>query len=208
VEDSTAVDGQLVGVLLAAGFGRRFGGDKRVHALPDGTLMALASARQLQSACRHTVVVVRADDDFLASGMRDIGCTVVCCADAAQGMGHSLATAVLATRSAAGWLVALADMPFIRQESYRLVREALAAGLPIARPSYRGLPGHPVGFSAAWREELAVLTGDKGARDLVAEAGRSCAIVEVDDPGVIRDIDTPADLLSGAGREQRQLPRE
>lgn len=197
MEAFAAVDGQLVGVLLAAGFGRRFGGDKRVHALPDGTLMALASARQLQSACRHTVAVVRSDDDLLANGMRDIGCTVVCSADAAHGMGHSLATAVLATRTAAGWLVALADMPFIRQESYRLVREALAAGLSIARPSYRGQPGHPVGFSAAWGGKLAVLTGDRGARDLVAEAGRSCAIIEVDDPGVVRDIDTPADLLSG-----------
>jgi molybdenum cofactor cytidylyltransferase len=194
------MDGQLVGVLLAAGFGRRFGGDKRVHALPDGGLMALASARQLKLVCRHTLVVVRSDDDILAGWMRDIGCTVVCTADAAQGMGHSLASAVLATRKAAGWLVALADMPFIRQETYRAVKEALAAGSPIARPSYRGRPGHPVGISCAWREQLVALTGDMGARDLIREAGRSCTIIEVDDRGVIQDIDTPTDLLSGGSQ--------
>lgn len=185
--------GEIVGILLAAGFGRRFGADKRLVEI-EGLPLAVHSARKLQAACARSIVVLRPEDDALAGhpGLQE--CTVVRCADAERGMGHSLAVGVAASADAAGWLIALADMPFIDQASYRVVIDALLAGATLAQPSYQGRPGHPVGFTAAWRDSLLALSGDVGARELIRSAGAARIVCPLDDPGIHRDIDLPGDL--------------
>jgi molybdenum cofactor cytidylyltransferase len=98
--------------------------------------------------------------------------------------------------------VALADMPFIRAETFRAVREALESGALIAAPIDRasGRRGHPVGFSTALREELLELDGDEGARSVIARHLESVVLVAVDDPGIFRDIDRPEDLDRNVNR--------
>lgn len=184
-----------VGLLLAAGSSSRFGADKRWHRLADGTPMALRSAAALLSACSRVIVVLRRDDDELAERCTAIGCEVVRNPLSAAGMGTSLACGVAASRDAGGWLVALADMPFIQPDTYKAVIAALARGASIARPGYRGEAGHPVGFSAAWGAALAALAGDRGARDIIAAAGKACATIELEDRGVLQDVDRHSDGL-------------
>lgn len=185
--------GEIVGILLAAGFGRRFGGDKRLVEI-DGMPLAVHSARKLQAACAQTIVILRPEDDALADhpGLRE--CTVVRCAEAELGMGHSLAAGVTASADAAGWLIVLADMPDIDPATYRAVVDALRTGATLAQPCHQGCPGHPVGFGAAWRASLLALSGDVGARELIRSAGDSRVICLVNDPGIHRDIDLPSDL--------------
>jgi molybdenum cofactor cytidylyltransferase len=60
-----------------------------------------------------------------------------------------------------------------------------------------GQRGHPVGFSAACYAMLAALTGDKGSKAVVAAHADSLARIEVDDAGILRDVDTLADLKQG-----------
>lgn len=188
----------IVGLLLAAGRSRRFGADKRWQPLADGTPLALASAARLRAVCADVLAVVRPEDEALAEYLRVLGCAVVSCAEADGGMGHSLAAGIGASSDAAGWLVALADMPAIAPGSYRAVAAALEAGAALAVPAYRGRRGHPVGFAARWREELSALTGDRGARGLLqANPGQIVEII-VDDPGILADIDTPADLAASS----------
>ncbi|MCB1889728.1 MAG: nucleotidyltransferase family protein [Rhodocyclaceae bacterium] len=187
---------EVVGLLLAAGQGRRFGRDKRWATLHEGP-MALVAARQLVAACREVIVVVGEGDEALSEAVVAAGCRAIVCVDAAQGMGHSLAAGVRARRDAAGWLVALADMPFVRPETHRVVRDALLAGASVARACHGGRPGHPVGFDARWGDSLAALTGDVGARELVRRAGAARVDCEVPDPGCLRDVDRPADLPVG-----------
>ena len=187
-----------VGVLLAAGRGRRFGADKRLHAMADGAPMAVAAASQLLKVCAVVVAVVRPEDDELAARLQAVGCRICACPNADLGMGHSLAAGVTATPDAAGWLIALGDMPHIRPDSYRQVIAALHAGASIARPSYQGTPGHPVGFASAWFAQLSTLTGDAGAREIVRQAGKLCLSCPVNEPGVIADIDRPEDLQAQA----------
>lgn len=184
----------LVGILLAAGSGRRFGGDKLLHPLADGTPMAVAAARRLRQCCPETVAVLRPESAALARLLAGEGCVVVYASDAASGMGHSLAAGVGAAPDAAGWLVALADMPFIAPASYRRVAEALRAGAGIAAPTCARRRGHPVGFAARWQRELAALSGDSGARSLLAAHPEAIVLCETGDPGILRDIDTRADL--------------
>ena len=187
----------LVGILLAGGSASRFGSDKLLHPLPDGTPIAVASARNLIAAVPRVVAVVRPGAPDLERALRAAGAEVIVCERAAEGMGVTLAHAVRASGDAAGWIVALADMPFIRPETIRRVVEAVAGGASIAAPHYRGERGHPVGFARTIRGALEQLVGDAGAREIVKANPAALARVAVDDPGAVRDIDTPADLARG-----------
>lgn len=182
------------GILLAAGSGSRFGSDKLLHRLDGGTFMAVVAARRLQRACERTLAVLRPGSDRLAQALAAEGIEVVIGHESAAGMGHSLAAGVRAAANAAGWVVALADMPFIDPASHREVATALRAGAGIAAAEYRGRRGHPVGFARHWYGPLARLGGDTGARALLAGAPDEIVLCPVDDPGVLRDVDTVADL--------------
>jgi molybdenum cofactor cytidylyltransferase len=185
---------RVVGVLLAAGRGERYGGDKLLAPLADGTPMGVAACRTLVAALPVTIAVVRPHDVALAGLLRGAGATVVECMDASLGMGRSLAAAVSRTRDADAWIVALADMPWVRSTTIAALVAALDAGASIAAPVHRRRRGNPVGFAARWGGALCALRGDRGARDVVSAAGADLTTIDVDDDGVIRDVDLPGDL--------------
>lgn len=108
-----------------------------------------------------------------------------------SGMGDSLSAAVRARAGAAGWLVALGDMPWIRAQTHSRVADAMTAGHAVV-PLHEGKRGHPVGFDATYAQALMALSGDQGGRGLLQQ-GR-VTLIEVDDPGVLRDVDLPEDL--------------
>ncbi|MFM9436014.1 molybdenum cofactor cytidylyltransferase [Janthinobacterium sp. CG_23.3] len=186
----------VVGILLAAGRGRRFdpsgAHNKLLQPLAGGEAVAAASARHLLAAVGRVVAVVRGGDEALAAALRGAGCEVTFCADADDGMGTSLAHAVRHAREAGGWLVALADMPHVRPDTMRLLAEALGGGAGIATPLHQGRRGNPVGFGRVHLAPLLALQGDRGARELLKRY--PVRVVMVDDPGVLQDIDTRADL--------------
>jgi len=107
------------------------------------------------------------------------------------GMGFSIAAGVSATGDADGWLIVPGDMPMLRASSMVAVAQALEQ-YPVAYAQYRGQRGHPVGFSAELYSELVGLQGDEGARRLVARYPAQA--VDLDDPGVLLDVDTDEDL--------------
>ncbi|MBL8385952.1 MAG: nucleotidyltransferase family protein [Burkholderiales bacterium] len=180
------------GILLAAGASRRFGANKLLHTI-DGMPIACRAGASLAAALPGALAVTRSGSP-LAPMLADLGLTVVACPRADDGMGASLACAVAAAGDAAGWVVALADMPFILPASHARVARALAAGADLVAAAHRGVRGHPVGIGARFRDALLALEGDAGARHIVREHAALLRLVECDDPGVLRDIDTPADL--------------
>jgi molybdenum cofactor cytidylyltransferase len=188
----------VAAILLAAGSASRFGSDKLLHLLPHGVPIAVQAARHLRAVFDGKVfAVVRPDAKALADLLRKEGCEVVPCEHAADGMGASLACAIRAVHAAGavdGYLVALADMPFIRPSSIAAVRDELAKGSALAAPYFRARRGHPVGISSRFRDELVQLRGDEGAKKLLADRAADIVKVAVGDPAVLRDIDTPGDL--------------
>ncbi len=187
--------GNIRGILLASGSGSRFGSDKLMHPLaPGGDPIAVHAARNLAEALPGSVAVVRSANSRLARQLRAAGLRIAVCRDAAEGMGRTLAAGVRATAAASGWVVALADMPAIRPETIVRIAEALHEGATIVAPSYQGERGHPVGLARRFREDLQVLQGDAGARAILAAHRDWITLIEVDDPGVTKDIDTPGDL--------------
>lgn len=182
------------GILLAAGRSTRFGDDKLLHPLADGTPMALASARAMLRALPRLIAVVNADNRELARLFERDGVAMIAAPAGADGMGTSLAAGVAARPQARGWIVALADMPFIRPQSIAAVRDALAAGASLAAPVYHGQRGHPVGFAGEFRAALMQLGGDAGARGILRQHQSRLHLIAGEDPGVVRDIDHADDL--------------
>jgi len=188
------VTGGIVGILLAAGASTRFGADKLRAPLPDGTPVVLASARALLAGTDRALAVLRPERPELGELLAAQGMQTVVCRDAVTGMGASLACGVRAAHDAAGWVIALADMPFLRDATVAAVAQALRAGATIAAPVWNGRRGHPVGFDRQWYPALAALRSDTGARELLAAHADRITWVHCDDPGVVRDIDLPSDL--------------
>ncbi len=182
-------------VVPAAGPGRRFGADqhKLVQTLGAGTVLG-STIRSAIATGLPVVVVTTAALAPLASpwiATRDL--VVLADVDAARGMGHSIAVGVAVHADAGGWLVLPGDMPLVQPSSMLAVGHALGEH-PAAYAQYRGRRGHPLGFSAELYSELIALSGDEGARRLLMRYPASP--VEVDDDGVLIDVDTPADLAA------------
>ncbi len=182
------------GILLAAGAARRFGSNKLLHPLAGELPMALAALANLRSAVAHVIAVVRPGEALLADRLSGAGATVIECANAEEGMGASLAAGVSASGNVGGWIIALADMPYIRTQTIVEIAASLAAGAAIVAPVYRGERGHPVGLSSHFRAQLQALRGDEGARSVLRLNQGSVTLIDADDPGVCQDIDTPDDL--------------
>lgn len=186
----------VTGILLAAGQGARYGADKRLQPLADGTPLALVCARTLQTALPGSLAVVASPDGVLARLLAAAGLRVIVNPDARAGMGTSIARGVDACAGAGGWVIALADMPFVPAGVIRQVAARLDAGADLVAPAWQGRRGHPVGFAARHEPELRRLTGEYGARDILAAHRATLELIDTPERGVIIDIDTPAELAA------------
>lgn len=200
-------------VVLAAGSGSRFQGQHHKLAQPLGALSVLATTLQHAVASGLQVVVVTTEP--LAEHARHVVAAkdvvllppVGSASMEPLGMGYSIAAGVTARPHAFGWLVLPGDMPMVQPASLLAVGRALV-NHPVAYAQFQGRRGHPVGFAAELYSELATLSGDEGARRLL---GRYPSYgVEVDDPGVLLDVDTEDDLhalrlVQGSGGALRNI---
>lgn len=184
----------IVGILLAAGSGTRFGSHKLLHPLPDGTPMAVAALRKLAQGVDEVIVVVRPGDTRLMQLLAQEKVRMLPCAKADQGMGASLACGVRAAPDSGGWLIALADMPLVPREIICTLAARLKAGSAIVAPTYLGQRGHPVGFGHAFYPALSALSGDQGARHILQQNADRLTLIPSMNSGVLYDIDTQADL--------------
>ena len=185
---------RLTAIPLAAGSSRRFGGRKLLHPFSDGAPIGIHSARTLSTVLANTIAVVSADDVALVKRFVDQGLEVVINSEADTGMASSLVAGVQASKDSDGWLIMLADMPWVRQQTIQTLVDQLVAGASLVAPVYQGRRGNPVGFSAKWFDALSGLKGDTGARQLLRQNSHELFLLEVEDPGVLKDVDYPDDL--------------
>jgi molybdenum cofactor cytidylyltransferase len=184
-------------VVLAAGKGSRFlgvshklaqnlGGASVLgttlrHAIASHLPVVVVTTEALAGTARHHVA---ARDVVVLPEVGSAGQTLL-------GMGYSIAAGVAARPDAGGWLILPGDMPMVKTTTIQAVARELEHHAVVCA-QYKGRRGHPVGFSAELYSELALLSGDDGARRLVA---RYPALgLDLDDPGVLIDVDTKADL--------------
>lgn len=192
-------------IVLAAGMSRRFDAPTHKLAQPLGTSTVLGQTIQHAIESGLPVVVVTTEALLPEVSNRVAGRDVVLMAGQPRGaaaesrrasgigMGYSIAAGVAARPNADGWLVLPGDMPLLRPDTLRAVAAALPQQ-PVVYAQYQGRRGHPVGFSAELFSDLVQLAGDDGARRIVARYPSEG--VDVDDPGVLVDVDTTTDLAA------------
>jgi len=189
----------MIGILLAAGFSRRFGAsNKLLQPMADGRPIALAAAQNLIQAIPTCIAVVRPENTTLAALLQHAGLTVFSCKESEQEMADSLSAAIRFSdnfeAASHGFVIALADMPYIQPATIRTIANRLNSSESIIIPTYHGQRGHPVGFSAKYRSELENLQGDEGARSIVKRYADAVCLLACEDAGILADIDTPQDL--------------
>ncbi|MDM0104225.1 NTP transferase domain-containing protein [Variovorax sp. J22R24] len=178
-------------VVLASGRGERFtaagGIGYKLHAPMAGS-----------TVLEHTLAAVRASG--LPWHLEDAG---------HPGMGDSIAAAVRATAGAGGWLILPADLPLVQPATLQTVARALAGTSQAAQPHYRGARGHPVAFAANCGLQLAALSGNQGAAPILRALrdAQQVVEVEVDDVGIVTDIDTPEELARAEALMLERLSR-
>ena len=186
-----------VGILLAGGSGTRFDPTGRQNKLRQilagGEGVAVSTARLLLATLSEVIAVVGPNSDDLAQELRQAGCKVTISYESSKGMAHSLTNALRESIDASGWVIALADMPWIKSSTVSALAKALNDGAAIAAPVFKGRRGNPVAFSRTYLADLLALTGDEGAKRLLQRF--PVLEIDVDDSGVILDIDTPSDLV-------------
>ncbi len=179
-----------VGILLAAGQSTRFGGNKLLYPLSDDIPMVLQSARKLNSVMSTAVAVVDDLNSEVSKLLIREGMQVIENPHASAGMGTSIACGVASMAAAQGWVIVLADMPYIPESIIRSIVTGLGQGADIIAPVYQQQRGHPVGFSARHMRALTLLHDDRGAQGIIQLNSHSVELIKTTDRGVIDDIDT------------------
>ncbi|TNV19835.1 nucleotidyltransferase family protein [Buttiauxella sp. B2] len=185
-------------IIAAAGRAERFRkaggqGNKLNAQLTDGSVFA-QTLRHAQASGLTVHVVTRPENTQVQQLCleQQIPFTLI---DSA-GLGESIAAGVCATQHWHGWLIHLADMPFVPPELFVQVADALETH-ELVRPCANQQPGHPVGFARSHYEKLCLLSGDNGARELLR--GEAVHFIDVNDADSQRDIDLPLQLAQRSG---------
>ncbi len=184
---------KVIGLLLAAGAGRRMGGPKALMRHDDGTPWTVAARRVLlDGGCADTLVVLGAAADEAADLLGDV--PIARADDWDRGMGASLAVGLtaLAGTSAEAALVHLVDLPDVGTEVVRRMLARFDGSASLARAVYAGAPGHPVLVGRDHWSAIAAGTDAEGAREYLA--AHHALTVECGDLASGRDRDRPQDL--------------
>jgi molybdenum cofactor cytidylyltransferase len=185
---------QIAAVVLAAGFARRAAGvDKLLVPVAGKPIIRHVVDAVCEAGLDPVVVVIRPDASHIREALGDAPVTFVENPNAGGGLSTSLRCGIEALPQAcAGAAILLGDMPWVRTSTLRALTAALdhAADRSICVPVFDGTRGNPVVWSARFFPEIATLTGDAGARGLLARYPAAVHDVMVDDAGVLRDVDT------------------
>lgn len=178
-------------VIIGAGAGTRFGGPKAMATLPDGRTFLDVVVATVQAAGLGPIVAVLPPGVQAPAGVR-----VVTNANPAseQIASTRLGLAQLTNVAVSAAVLWPVDHPFIRLETVlALLDGARRTGAAIVLPTHDSRGGHPTMFHRdTWRELMTVATG--GARSVIQADASRVLRVAVPDPGVLRGVNTPADL--------------
>ena len=178
-------------LILAAGISKRFGSDKRTHLINRKPIIQ-KTIDIYSGECLNIHVVHRPKDQL--EQVVTTPCNWIEAPLAHLGMSQSIKAGVSVLKKQPWVIIALADMPYISKTTIKKLTEALNQGAVIARPSYQGRPGNPVGFSQIYYQQLMRLKGHDGAKELLSKERQKVQLIDVNDKGIVLDIDRKSDI--------------
>jgi molybdenum cofactor cytidylyltransferase len=191
---------RAVAVVTAAGSAERFGGKKLLAPIDGEPLLDHTIRSLLEGGVTEVIVVVgtdaRAELERDVNAMNDPRVRPVENPDPSRGMFSSIQIGV-ATASGDALLVLPGDMPFVRAATVRAVIDKYREKPAIVSPRYRGKRGHPVALPLSLRDEIRDTPATANLHEVIKKHADQRVDLEVDDPGINRDVDTPADLFDG-----------
>jgi molybdenum cofactor cytidylyltransferase len=198
----------MIAIVPAAGRSERFGSAKLLSPV-EGQPLLVRAIRSLLDAGVRDVLVVTAPGGAVQDAIRHLqpaGARIVINPDPDRGMFSSIQAAAAVWRAGAkpdGALVLPGDMPFVRPETVAAVIAAAARGDALVRPTFKSRHGHPVALP--WRAAEAISRADPHAnlKAVLASSGIEHLDLDVDDPGVLRDVDMPEDLRTSGPPDPR-----
>ncbi|MCH2191725.1 MAG: nucleotidyltransferase family protein [Gammaproteobacteria bacterium] len=183
-------------ILLAAGYAQRFGGDKLLADLPSGKSVLAETVSVYEKIFEKIAIVCRPEqiESFGLAISSNAALNFIPNNLATNGISQSISLGVTNVDCSKGWLIALADMPFVQASTVKsIIQKSREA--EIVRPIHHGMIGNPVYISKIYQRDLQQLDGDRGARVLINNVDQSGVFnLVVDDVGVCQDIDIRKDL--------------
>ena len=190
-------------LVLAAGESRRFGRSCKLAAdFTTSKSVFETTLETILSVSRKVMVVTRQHNHAVIQLADRLGVEYSLVPDSPMGIGESLRAGVVATSDWSGWIICLADMPYITAESYSAVWQRAmdlsgalgSSSLLLVAPEFEGRRGHPVFLGKQYFNDLIKCSGDIGAANILTKYRKDLVKVQVEDSGVLRDIDRPEDL--------------
>jgi len=190
----------ITAIILAAGASQRMGRPKALLPFQRGTFLEATIVASRAAGVDSCVVVLGPDADKVLESIDLSGVPVVRNDKPVSGPIGSIRLAICALNHAVeAVLVWHVDRPHVAVATLaKLVDRFRQGGAAIVLPTLSGRRGHPVVFGRAVFDELMATPNEEGARAVVWADPSRVALVPVDDPAVLEDIDTPeeyADLL-------------
>jgi molybdenum cofactor cytidylyltransferase len=154
----------------------------------DGTVVGSLIRALRDGGVSEIVLVIAPGDEALRTWGTEAGVRIAVNPEPERGMLSTILEGIAAAGDAETLVVCPADLPALLPST---VRTVLAAQSPLAVPSYQGRRGHPLVISPELIPEIRTLHLDVGLRELLDRHPDRLRIIEVDDPGCVRDVDTP-----------------
>jgi len=179
---------------MAAGQSRRFGVDCKLSTpVVNGQSMLQRVVGAVSSVSSHVCVVYSGANKSVQGSLAPQVTRSIVYPGNSPGLGDSIAFGVQANPAWGGWIICLADMPYISQHVYQQIAQQ-GPQHSILAPAYKGRRGHPVFFSGEFFGALTALQGDSGAASILKDHKDRLELFSTSCVGVIQDIDKPADL--------------
>lgn len=184
-----------VALLPAAGASRRMGRPKLLLPFGESTLVGSVVAALRDGGVEQVILVIAPGDADLRAWAEKEGVTVAVNPDPDRGMLSTLQEGVAALgRTDVLLLVTPADLPNLRAETVALLlRRMRETGAPLALPRHHGKRGHPLVIAPKLIPEIGTLDPAIGLKQLRDRHEAELLEVEVEDTGVVEDVDTPED---------------
>ncbi len=190
------------GVILAAGLGRRMGTVKQLLPFRGKPLLQHVIDAARTSRLESLLLILGHAHDQVLEQLDTHDLEVIVNQDFAAGQSSSVRAGLEYRAGADGIMYLLGDQPLLSADTINTLIDCFLREQPWAAvPVHRGQPGNPVIIGRPLMADLAALSGDIGARRLL-QASQFVRRVEIDDPAILRDVDTMDDYLGLLAAEE------